>query len=514
MSYYRLKQLLLLSAGGVACLLYQNRIPQIETSGEPYQILPRASISDHPNLNLISKIPIKIGIVGGGISGSITAKTLIQQGYNVEVLEKNPSLGGLWFNNYDGSGLQFHHSHYNLPDFSFPADAENLPRSAQVTQYIESYVKHFDIQKNFQFNTTVKNIKKNSDETWTVNTNNGDKHYDFLILCTGPYNKPFIPPFKGIKKFKGIVMHSSEFINAESICKDKKILVVGSGKSAFDIMGQAYKYGGQVTALMRKAHWFMSPNITILGLSRGTFTASRFSGLFLDHFYDDKPNPVFYYFSDWYWSFIESYLKVGLIESLVPTSKMKHEKHFRGGARDDEVFKAVETGKIKIVKGKIDDFFEGGVIADEKVIEADVIVFATGFDREYFGMKPEEDGLWMYRNTIIPGLKNFAVVGIINTYCNPLYTNIQAIWLSEVLRGRVRLPGDFAMNEDIIKRKEYTRKIINGEATISFSWFPYPMIDQMLRDMGVSEVRKKNLYSYWFDPISPEDYKEVVTHRV
>lgn len=513
MSYSRFKRLILISAGATGYILYNFNYPQIQTVGEPYQILPKASLSDHPNLNLITKHPTKIGIIGGGISGSITAKTLIQQGYNVEVLDKNSSFGGLWHNNYDGSGLQFHHCHYNLPDYSFPPNTPSLPKSPEVTKFIESYVKHFNIQKNFQFNTNVLNIKKNNDETWTVCTDKGEKQYDFVILCTGPYNKPFIPSFKGKENYKGTIMHSSEFVNSEKLCKGKKVLVVGSGKSAFDIIGQANQYGANVSALMRKAHWFMSPELSILGINRAVFTASRASGLFLDPFYVEKPSFLLN-FSEWYWRFIESYLKIGLDNNLIPTSKLKQEKLFRGGARDDIIFKSILDGQIKVHRGKVDEFYEQGVISDGEKIEADLIIYATGFDREYFGIKAEEDGLWMYRNTLMPGVKNFAVVGIINTYCNPLYTNIQAVWLAEVLRGRVRLPGDFAMNEDIIRRKEYTRKVISGEATISFSWFPYPMIDQMLKDMGLSERRKKNMYSYWADPINPADYKEVVTHRV
>lgn len=512
MSYFRTKPIIGLAAGAITYLYLNQELPEIPTIGEPYQILPRASISDHPNLNLISKIPNTIGIIGGGIGGSITAKTLVQQGYNVEVLEKNPSPGGLWYHNYDGSGLQFHYSHYNLPDFAFPPTSDPLPKSAQVVEFIQSYIQHFNIQKNFQFNTSVKEIRKNSDDTWTVLTDKGEKQYDFLILCTGPYNKPFVPGFDGAENFKGVKMHSSEFVNAEELCKGKKVVVVGSGKSAFDIMGQAYKYGASVTGIMRKAHWFMPPDLTILGMNKGTFVASRFSGLFLDNFYAESPKPT-NYFSDSYWKFIESYLRVGLADELVPTSKMRSEKHFRGGARDNQIFKAVKDGEIKIIRGSVDKILENSIIVGKQTIDADVIVYATGFDREYFGIKAEQDGLWMYRNTLIPGMKNFAIVGIINTYCNPLYTNIQAVWLSEVLRGRVRLPGDFAMNEDIINRKEHTRKVINGEATISFSWFPYPMIDQMLRDMGLSEVRKKTLLKYWKDPIAPEDYEKVVTHR-
>jgi dimethylaniline monooxygenase (N-oxide forming) len=518
MRFFRLRNVLLATGAVGAYVVYNFKLPEIQTKGEPYQVLPRASITDHPNINFMTKYPSKIGIIGGGIGGSITAKTLTQQGYDVEVLEKNSTFGGLWLQNYDGSGLQFHYGHYNIPDFPFPKDSPGYPRSSEVKNFIESYVNHFKISKYFQFNTSVSSIKKNPDDSWTVITNKGEKTYDFLILCTGPYNKPCIPAFTNRSEFKGKVIHSSEFINAESLCKGKKVLVIGSGKSAFDIIGQAHKYGGQVQAVQREAHWFVSPELKILGLNRGYFTGSRFAGLFLDPFYADSENlsfssKFFGLLGNFYWKFIETRLEKGVPGDLLPAAELKKEKHFRGGARDDAVFNLVAQGAVKIHRGSVDGFYPDGVVVKGRRIPADVVVLATGFERELFGFKADNDGLWMYRNTIIPGVKNFAVVGIINTYCNPLYTNMQAVWLSEVLRGRVRLPGDFAMSEDVIRRRNYTRGVINGEGTISFSWFPIPQIDQFLRDMGLPTTRKKNLLDYWFDPIKPEDYSEVITHR-
>ena len=35
--------------------------------------------------------------------------------------------------------------------------------------------------------------------------------------------------------------------------------------------------------------------------------------------------------------------------------------------------------------------------------------------------------IWMYRNTIVPEKKNLAVMGLVNTYGNVMYTNIQAV---------------------------------------------------------------------------------------
>ena len=101
--------------------------------------------------------------MGGGISGALVAKTLTQQGYAVRVFDKNSGPGGLWYSNYDGSGLQLPYPHYSLPDFSFPAGTAELPKQDVVRKFIADYIKQFDIEHCFQFNTEISKVEQNPD---------------------------------------------------------------------------------------------------------------------------------------------------------------------------------------------------------------------------------------------------------------------------------------------------------------------------------------------------------------
>lgn len=103
------------------------------------------------------------------------------------------------------------------------------------------------------------------------------------------------------------------------------------------------------------------------------------------------------------------------------------------------MYDLIKTKEIDLEVGNLDRFTENGIVISGKLVKADTVVFATGFQRDFFSINSGNEA-WMYRNTILPGTTNFAVVGIINTYCNPMHTNLQAVWLSEVLRGRVCLP--------------------------------------------------------------------------
>ena len=159
-----MKKLLLTIGGlsGVAGYLYLP-FPERKLEGKPYSLLPKATKADNPNKHFIPLCPSKIGIIGGGISGLIVGKTLSQQGYSIEILDKNSDVGGVWHSNYDGSGLQFPYPHFHLPDFTFPENTDLLPRQPEVGSFIKEYAKKFDLLPYVTPNTIIKSITQNKD---------------------------------------------------------------------------------------------------------------------------------------------------------------------------------------------------------------------------------------------------------------------------------------------------------------------------------------------------------------
>jgi phytoene dehydrogenase-like protein len=58
-----------------------------------------------------------IGIIGSGIAGLITAQVLLQDGFNVEVLTRDKSVGGVWSKERIYSGLRINRSVSSSPLF-------------------------------------------------------------------------------------------------------------------------------------------------------------------------------------------------------------------------------------------------------------------------------------------------------------------------------------------------------------------------------------------------------------
>ena len=66
--------------------------------------------------------------------------------------------------------------------------------------------------------------------------------YDHVMVCTGPFRKPKIPAVKGMKLFKGKIMHMHQYRTRETFI-GKKVVVVGMYRKAYlEIVIQSIMY--------------------------------------------------------------------------------------------------------------------------------------------------------------------------------------------------------------------------------------------------------------------------------
>ena len=120
--------------------------------------------------------------------------------------------------------------------------------------------------------------------------------YDFLILCNGLYHVPYIPTFKGQEHFKGTIVHSTMVSEAKSIAHNKKVIVVGGNKSAFDMVKIFSKFNPETTLASRRNGLSMEIQEKVLGINLFDLMFSRVSYLF---FY--LPHGEVPFFSFWPW---------------------------------------------------------------------------------------------------------------------------------------------------------------------------------------------------------------------
>eukprot|EP01084_Bolivina_argentea_P022756 42322_1 len=200
---------------------------------------------------------LKICIIGAGVCGLCTGKHLLEYGFkNITIFEQHDETGGVWLYKKDPNfpnamyptlHTNFATSFMKFPDFSFQNKTESHPPYTAIYEYLQSYIKHFNLKQYIKTNHKVVNIEPPKNDTkWKVqyivtNTNMEIKHetlFDFVIICNGHFRHRRFPTYiDGFNDISTPYMHSQSYRGPiKSFYRNKTILLIGSGNTASDIV--------------------------------------------------------------------------------------------------------------------------------------------------------------------------------------------------------------------------------------------------------------------------------------
>lgn len=173
-------------------------------------------------------------IIGGGQSGLAAAYFLRRTGLSYCILDKESSSGGSWQHYWNSLRLFSPAKWSSLPGVMMTGGADYYPSKEETISYLQSY------EKRYKFPiirlVEVISVSKN-DNKFHLETTKGIFESKAVISATGVFNKPFIPDIDGLNKFKGDVLHSSEYKSPEAF-KEKTIAVIGEGNSGAQILAE------------------------------------------------------------------------------------------------------------------------------------------------------------------------------------------------------------------------------------------------------------------------------------
>jgi cation diffusion facilitator CzcD-associated flavoprotein CzcO len=173
-------------------------------------------------------------VVGGGASGLSAAAALSRRGIQVVVLEQDRQIGGSWARRYDRLHLHTVRGFSGLAHFPIPRRFPTYLSRDDFVAYLEEYARHF--QLNVVTGAPVRKIRLGSGSPagWIVESASGQWHCQVVVIATGQYRQPIVPPWPGRDEYLGWLRHSATYTNATPYIGER-VLVVGVGNSGAEI---------------------------------------------------------------------------------------------------------------------------------------------------------------------------------------------------------------------------------------------------------------------------------------
>lgn len=190
----------------------------------------------------------EVVIIGGGQAGITMGYYLKMKKIPFVILEKNERVGDSWRKRYHSLILFTPRSYSSLPGLQMKGPVNEFPTKDDMADYLESYVKQFDIP--VMCNTVINQLSKQQNGPFVLETNKGEIRAYQVIIATGAFQKPFIPNIieKNQDTFQ---VHSSEYSSPFEL-PGKDILVVGGGNSGAQIAVELAKDRNVTLAISHK----------------------------------------------------------------------------------------------------------------------------------------------------------------------------------------------------------------------------------------------------------------------
>jgi putative flavoprotein involved in K+ transport len=175
---------------------------------------------------------LDVVVVGGSQAGLAMAWHLAQQGLRFVVLEAAAELGHVWRSRWDSLKLFTPAQYDALPGMAFPAPADSYPTKDPVADYLQAYAKAFDLP--VRLNAKVTELRRLEDGSFEVRTADATYQARQVVVATGPFQVPFIPPPAAKLDPSVTQVHSADYRNPQAL-PEGPVLVVGGGNSGFQI---------------------------------------------------------------------------------------------------------------------------------------------------------------------------------------------------------------------------------------------------------------------------------------
>ncbi|KAL4912906.1 hypothetical protein BDW62DRAFT_214649 [Aspergillus aurantiobrunneus] len=383
----------------------------------------------------------QIACVGAGLSGIALGATL-KRWYrmdDIRFFERHGDCGGTWhISSYPGCACDVPSALYSFSFAPNPEWTKLMPSYKEIKAYQQEVADKYGLRKRMTFRTEVKECFWREDASrWLMvlrNVDTGEISYhecQVLFSATGVLVEPRACDIPGASTFNGSLFHSARWDHNVSL-QGKKVVVIGNGCTAAQIVPAIMECSGSVTQIIRSQHWVVEAvNFSYNPAMLWAFRNIPFLQ-FLHRF-------AIYQAAEADWQLfpmtksaaryrqkrrkeIEAYMRKTAPEKyhdiLIPDFEVGCKRRIF----DCDYLESLHNEKMLLTDSKILEIVPEGIKTSSGLIKADVIVLATGFNTNTFlpGMQvhgrndttvdehwSRQDGPGAYNTSAMNGFPNF-----------------------------------------------------------------------------------------------------------
>jgi cation diffusion facilitator CzcD-associated flavoprotein CzcO len=338
--------------------------------------------------------PPKVAIIGAGFGGLGAAVALRRAGIDdVVIIEGDDGVGGTWRRNtYPGAACDIQ-SH--LYSFSFAPNkswSRTYARQPEILAYLESVADDFDLRRHLMLGTTVRSVR------WNADTGNWDCQLDraghataltadIVVCAVGLFGSLKLPDIAGLTEFDGALMHTAQWDHGIDLA-GKKVAVIGTGASGVQAVPELAKVADRLTVFQRTPPWMVPKDdrpynaIELERFRRNPLAVQRTRWQIWKFQHDNTAtfadDPIVTARTQIATSFLErTVADERLRRALTPDYPFRCKRVLLG----DDYYRALQQDNVELVTDPIERITGTAVrTAAGRVVDADVIVLATGFE--------------------------------------------------------------------------------------------------------------------------------------
>lgn len=197
----------------------------------------------------------KFLVIGAGPVGLGAAKAMKEAGIPYVQAEATDHVGGNWAHGvYASAHIISSRDTTQYTDFPMPRDYPDFPSAKQMCAYYELYTDTFGLREHIRFETPVEQVRPRADGLWSVRFADGEEAvFKGVVVCNGHHWSRCFPEWT--RDFAGQVLHSKDYKRPEELA-GKRVLVIGGGNSACDLVSEAARVSERAEWSLRRGYWF------------------------------------------------------------------------------------------------------------------------------------------------------------------------------------------------------------------------------------------------------------------